>query len=111
MEKPVENLRKPGRRRTAPPSALQDLAEAAARKISNGRYGSYQTKWEAAHQVKYQCNLALDEAAVVEAAIRRICPTATRYGVVRALLLALGEEGENQPGGKKGPGRSRGGDQ
>lgn len=106
MEKPVENRRKPGRRRTAPPSALQILAEAAARKISGGRYGSYQTKWEAAHQIKYQCNLSIEEAAAVEEAIKKICPTATRYGIVRALLLALGEEGNDQTGGEKGPGRS-----
>lgn len=102
MEKPVDNMRKAGRRRTAPPSPLKDLTEAAARKLTTGRYGSYQTKWEATHQVKYQCNLAFDEAAAVEAIRRKICPTATRYGLVRALLLALvetGEEGEYRGGG------------
>lgn len=94
MEKPVENRGKIGRRRTAPPAAMKELTEAAARKLVTGRFSSYQTKWEATHQIKYQCNLSLEEAAALEAVKRKTCPTLTRYGLVRSLLLALIDEGE-----------------
>lgn len=102
MKKPVENMGKVGRRRTAPPDTIKELTEAAARKLVLGRYSSYQTKWEATHQIKYQCNLALDEAAALEAVKLKYCPTATRYGLIRALLLALIEEGAKKEDEEQG---------